>query len=111
MAEHSKVCKMRLTASIAEKRIHELSKSSSNVIWSGHCTERSEERGINFNDALHIMRTGHVVGTPEEGKYPGEWKCKIIRNLRGNRDAGVVVVILTKIGKLKVKTVEWEDLS
>ncbi len=104
------VIPFRMTAKVAESKIHELAKDSSNIIWGGHCAERSEERGISFNDALRILRTGMVNVPPEHGKHQGEWKAKIVKNLRGNRDAGVVTIIMTKQGKLKIKTVEWEDL-
>jgi hypothetical protein len=38
-----------------------------------------------------------------------EWKCKVVKQLKGNREAGAVTIILHN-GKLFVKTVEWEDL-
>ncbi|MFA5040440.1 MAG: DUF4258 domain-containing protein [Bdellovibrionales bacterium] len=104
------VTPFRMTPRVAEAKIHELAKNSSNVIWGGHCVERSEQRDITLQDALSILRTGIVVDCPEAGKLPGEWKAKIVKNIRGNRDAGVVTIIMTKQGMLKIKTVEWEDL-
>jgi hypothetical protein len=38
----------------------------------------------------------------------GEWQCKIVKHIRGGRDAGVVTIILHD-GRLFLKTVEWED--
>jgi len=95
---------------MAEKIIRELAQDTSNIIWRGHALERSEERNITFLDALLVMRQGNIAGAPTAGKYPGEWKCKIIKKLRENRDAGVVTVIMTTQKKLKVVTIEWEDL-
>ncbi|NTU76222.1 MAG: DUF4258 domain-containing protein [Alphaproteobacteria bacterium] len=99
-----------MTTLLAEKKIRELAQDSKNIIWDGHCVERSEERGITFMDALRVLRSGDVRDEPARGKYQGEWQCKVVKNLRGNRDVGVVTVIMTKQGKLKIKTVEWEDL-
>lgn len=41
---------------------------------------------------------------------PGEWKAKIVRNVKGRRDVGAVV-LLVRNDYLIVKTVEWEDLK
>jgi hypothetical protein len=96
-----------LRANVATNRIHSLARSSENIKWSRHATERMAEREIFDADALRIMRTGEVIDAPELTEY-GEWKCKIIKRLQGGRDAGVVVIFL-RDGKLLVKTVEWED--
>jgi len=37
-----------------------------------------------------------------------EWKCKVVKNVKGGRDIGVITVIMNN-GLLFVKTVEWED--
>jgi hypothetical protein len=101
----------RMTAKIAEKMIRDLSQDSANIIWSGHSVERSEERDITYLDALEILRKGMVMSDPLKGKHEGEWKCKVIKKLRESRDAGVVTILMTKQNKLKVVTVEWEDLT
>ena len=90
--------------------IRELAQNTSNIIWRGHSVERSEERDITYLDAVNILRQGMIIDAPVPGKFPGEWKCKVIRKLRENRDAGVVTIIMTKHKKLKVVTVEWEDM-
>jgi hypothetical protein len=111
MTQHkSNVCRFRMTANYAEKLVHELAVDTANIIWRGHSEERSEERDISFLDALLILRGGCVLSEPTKGKYDGEWCCKIVKKLRGNRDGGVVTVIMTKQRKLKIVTVEWEDL-
>ena len=104
------VTQYRMTPQMAQKLVRELAQNSSNIIWRGHAQERSEERDITFLDALMILRTGIIEGNPQAGKYPGEWKCKLVKKLRENRDAGVVTIIMTKQSKLKVVTVEWENL-
>lgn len=43
------------------------------------------------------------------GNGPGELKVKLVRQMRGQREVGVVVITL-KSKYLLVKTVEWEDL-
>lgn len=102
------VTRYRLTSTTAEVRIRRLAEASSNIRWSLHAQKRMEEREIFDADALRVMRRGMISGAPEETPA-GEWKCKMVLKLRGNREAGVVVVIL-KRGGLLVKTVEWEDL-
>lgn len=69
--------------------------------------EREEQEVLNTEDALDILRTGFVLAAPE--KVSNGWKCKVIKNILGNRDAGVVTIILTDSGELRVITVEWED--
>lgn len=71
--------------------------------------ERMEERGITTRVALTVLREGVVMGVIEPGRSPGEWKAKVIRNVKGRRDVGVVV-LLVRQSHLTVKTVEWEDL-
>lgn len=110
MTEPTNVSKLRMTRASAEKIIREISADSSNVLFkSGHAQERSDERDITFLDALKILQEGFVDEDPSPGKYDGEWQTRVVKKLRGNREAGVATVILTKKRKLKIKTVRWED--
>jgi hypothetical protein len=104
-----KVSKYRLTSAIAEKRIKRIAAASNSIKWSLHGLHRMEEREIFDVDVLRILRDGMISGEPEETPIGGEWKCKMVRKLRGTREAGVVVIILRK-DCLLIKTVEWEDL-
>lgn len=103
------VTAMRLTAAVAEKRIHEIAKKTENVLLGTHARERMVERGFLDVDVFRVMRTGSVDAAPKltDGD---EWVCKITLKLRGGRSAGVVAIFLQN-GKLFVKTVEWEDWS
>jgi hypothetical protein len=105
-----KVATFRLTPAIAEKRIREIAAVTGKIKWSFHALERMEEREIHDVDVLRILRDGMISGAPEETPRGREWKCKMVRKLRGTREAGVVVIILKTDGLL-IKTVEWEDLS
>lgn len=100
---------MRLTAAVAQKRIRELAQRSTNLVWGTHIFERMEERELFDVDVLRILRGGYVEEAPEQTER-GEWKCKITLKIRGTRTAGVVVIFL-QLGKLFLKTVEWEDLK
>ena len=104
------VARYRLTSGIAEKRIRELAQTTDHIKWSLHALERMEEREIFDVDVLRVLRSGTVRGTPEQTPREGEWKCKMVRNIRGSRQIGVVLIILKKDG-LFIKTVEWEDVS
>lgn len=99
--------KLRLTVAVAEKRIHALARASEDVQWSFHALERMREREITDIQVLEILRSGMVVGKPEL-TASGEWQCKMVKELRGRRKAGVVTIIL-HAGRLFLKTVEWED--
>ncbi|MBZ9739796.1 hypothetical protein LB563_11885 [Mesorhizobium sp. CO1-1-4] len=67
------------------------------------------ERDISIRVALTVIREGLVSGAIEAGNSQGEWKGKIVRNVKGRRDVGVVVLLIRN-NKLFVKTVEWEDM-
>jgi hypothetical protein len=98
----------RLTAAVARKRIHAIAVDTGKIKWSFHALGRMEERGIFDVDVLAVLRTGTVAGSPELTPL-GEWRCKMVRQIRGSREAGVITLIL-KSGCLFIKTVEWEDL-
>ena len=57
---------------------------------------------------LDVLRHGEIKGDIEPGQRPGEWKVKLIREAKGRREAGVVVLVVRN-ARLFVKTVEWED--
>ena len=80
------------------------------MILSNHAMERMAERGILDAEVFRILRNGTLKGVPEQTPK-GEWKLKLVMRLRGNRDAGVVTIILHGDRRLLVKTVEWEDLK
>lgn len=103
------VLRYRLTVTIAEKRIRTLAANSANIDWGDHALERMELREIPDVDVLRVLRTGYADGQPEETQVGGEWKVKMVKKIRGDREVGVVTVILVN-SRLFVKTVEWEDL-
>jgi hypothetical protein len=86
-----------------------LAASSDNIKWSDHALERMEERGITDVMVMNVLRLGEPIGLIEAGKNTGEWKIKIVRAVKGRREAGVVVLTVNNT-HLLVKTVEWEDL-
>lgn len=92
-----------------QNRIRELARNSANVGFYDHAEERMEDRGISDLDALRVLRTGEISGPIKPGRNPGEWKCKIVAPIKGRREVGVVVLTIRN-RKLRVKTVEWEDL-
>jgi hypothetical protein len=107
MAEN--VIQFRLDARSAEGQIRALAMNTANVKVTFHAAEQMENRGFSDNDLFNVLRTGFVEGTPMLSDK-NEWKIKVVKRLRGRRDAGVVTVI-SKGGKLIVLTMEWEDLK
>ena len=91
-------------------RIQHLAKESRNVAFSSHAEMRMEERGITDLDALRVLRSGSISGQIVPGAYEGEWKCKIVAPIKGRREAGVVTLLIRN-RKLRVKTLEWEDMK
>ena len=108
MNEPTNVAPFRLTSAVAEKRIHEIAKSTAAVALTLHAKERMAEREITSTDIYRILRTGVVETDPAQNER-GEWKCKMTLALRGRRTAGVVVVVRWPPAKVTVLTVEWED--
>ena len=98
----------RLTRTVAERRIHAIAKDSDGIIFSNHALERMYQRGIDDIQVLEILRTGMVIDDPTLTER-NEWKCKIVKKLKGGREAGVITIILHS-GRLFIKTTEWEDL-
>lgn len=95
----------------AERVVRQRAADTAKVQFTLHAfdraTEREEQETLNTEDALDILRTGFILAAPE--KAMNGWKCKVIKNLLGHRDAGVVTLILLESDKLRVLTVEWED--
>ena len=80
------------------------------MILTSHAIERMSERDILDAEVFKILQNGALTGVPEQTPR-GEWKLTLVMRLRGNRDAGVVTIILRGDRQLLVKTVEWEDLK
>ena len=108
--DKTNVAQMRLTAAVAQSRIHKTALVSADVKLSFHAREQMAAREIFDVDVFRVLRTGDVDQPPERTEFAGEWKCKITLKIRGGRTAGIIVIILPN-GRLFVKTVEWEDLS
>lgn len=91
-------------------QIKHLAKNSVNVGFSDHAEERMDERGISDLDVLRVLRGGDISGSIEPGRNEGEWKCKITAPVKGRREVGVATLLIRN-KKLRIKTVEWEDLK
>ena len=67
-------------------------------------------RGITDNMMFEVLRTGFIKGGDiVPGKNPGEWKVKMTKKMKGQREVGVVTLVIN-CQRLFIKTVEWEDL-
>lgn len=108
-SEPGRVVQFRPLPSQLIAMVRSVAEDSANVKFGMHALERMEERGITTLDALRVLRQGDLKGGIEAGTHVGEWKCKIVRQMRGSREIGVVTVVMSS-GRLFIKTVEWEDL-
>ena len=108
-ANEQRVVPMRPRLEDIQATVRRLAEEDRRVYLSNHAKERMDLRSITRIDVIRVLRRGHVDGEVVAGQSPGEWKCKVVANVRGSRDIGVVTLIIGG-DKLLVKTVEWEDL-
>lgn len=106
---HAAVIPFRPRISEIQGIVRAAAADSRKVAFGDHALDRMEERGITTLDALRVLQKGEIVGDLEPGRRQGEWKCKVVHNLRGSRDIGVITIVMLN-GRLFIKTVEWEDL-
>lgn len=99
----------RPNPSVLEARVREIAKDDENITWGNHCFDRQDERDITIRDALTVLRSGYLDGDIEAGTREGEWKCKMVKPMKGRREIGVVAIVI-KMRSIFIKTVEWEDL-
>jgi len=102
------VTPFRMRPEKAQQIIRKIAADTGKVIIGDHARERMELREISDIEVYRLLRTGHVMEEPTQTERK-EWKCKVTKTLKGNREAGVVTIILIN-GMLFIKTVEWEDL-
>lgn len=107
-AKPSKQADFRPRPETIRDLIYRLAANTRNIAWSTHALERMTERDITDRVAVEVLRTGTLEGPIEPGANPGEWKTKMVKEVRGRREVGVVVITIRN-EKLLVKTAEWED--
>ena len=101
---------MRLSGEQAQQTIRSRAEDENNISITLHAYKRMDDRGFIDIDVHRILQRGHINDDPEYGESEGEWVCKMTYKLKGQREAGVVTVIMVD-GTLLVVTVEWEDAS
>lgn len=89
--------------------IRAIAAADKRIYFGRHALDRMVERSITRQDAIRVLRAGHIEGDIELGKNAGEWKCKVTGNVKGSREIGVVTIV-ADAESIFVKTVEWEDL-
>ena len=98
----------KLTEQDAEKKIHEISLNSKNVIITDHTKQRMEERGFVIQDLYGVLRDGFVETEPVYDEKNQNWKYKITKRIDTVREAGVVTAIIDNYQRLVIITIEWE---
>lgn len=104
----ARIIQLRLKREQIESRVRELAGKGC-VAFGEHSLERLAERGISDVQAIRVFVRGEMRGDPVPGRRAGEWKVKFVDAVRGNREVGVVSVLIRN-ERLYVTTVEWEDL-
>jgi hypothetical protein len=94
---------------VVRETVRALAQDTANIQWRKHAQDRMTERDITDSMALEVMRKGYVKGAIEPGKQADEWVVKLVDQRKGQREVGVVVSVVGGT-KLRVITVEWEDL-
>jgi hypothetical protein len=108
MADHNDLLPFRMRPDRALAIVRRLAADTSCIAWSVHALQQMQRRDISDLMAIEVLRGGYIKGEVEPGRSFGEWKLKVVRRIKGRRDAGVAVVIIRE-ARLFVKTVEWED--
>jgi hypothetical protein len=95
---------------VVRDKARALAQDTANIQWRSHATlERMPERDITDRMALEVIRKGYVKGIVEPGRRADEWVIKLALEMRNGREVGVVVSVVGGV-KLRVITVEWEDV-
>jgi hypothetical protein len=94
---------------VLRNAIKALAQDTANINWRKHAQDRMVEREITDLMALEVMRKGYVKGVVEPGEDADEWKVKLVMEMRGRREVGVVASVVGGT-KVRVITVEWEDV-
>jgi hypothetical protein len=102
-----RVIQLRLERETLTERIRELARKGA-VSFSDHAFDRMDERGISDVQVQRVLQSGEIRGDIEPGRNAGEWKCKVVDQVKGMREIGVATLIIRN-AKLFIKTVEWED--
>lgn len=100
---------MRPKLADLHETIRRIAGKDQKVYLSSHAKERMELRSITRLDVIRVLTRGHIEGSVVPGNNPGEWKCKVVANVKGSRDIGVATLIIGG-DTILVKTVEWEDI-
>jgi Domain of unknown function (DUF4258) len=106
-----KILRIRQRPEDVRDLVRNLAQNTANIQWRKHAQERMVERDITDEMALDVLRRGDLKGSIEPGKEPDELKVKMVREIKGRgREAGVVCVVVKSL-RLRVITVEWEDVQ
>jgi hypothetical protein len=108
MSERPKIVVFSMRPARAIEIIRRLAVDSNNVLFTEHALGRMNERDITDLDVLRVLCRGTIEGDPAQ-VAEREWQCKVVSRLKGNRDAGVITIIVSE-EKLRIRTVEWEDV-
>lgn len=87
--------------------VRRIANDSSNIILTYHAEDRMDERGIDFQDVINVLKSGELVDlrTDKNGK-------EILKFVGGEhyRKIGVISIVIKNNQRIKIITVEWEDL-
>jgi Domain of unknown function (DUF4258) len=100
--------KVRLTVAKSQKEVRRLASVSANIIWTDHVYEQMEQRGIDADDVLKVLRGGYVDEEPAPGNGPLDWKVRMKLRLKDRREV-VVVTVIQDNARLILVTAFWRD--
>src|SRR5437763_722295 len=87
------VVRFRMRPERAQAIVRQIALDTGKVIIGDHAKERMGQREISDIEVYRLLQTGHVMEEPTQTDR-NEWKCKVTKKLKGNREAGVVTIIL-----------------
>lgn len=98
---------LRLTASVATRRIQTLASQSGSIVLGDAARRQMVAIGFTHPQLAAFLTSAKVTGAPDKlDQTPDAWRCRVEGNVRSaGRGAGVTVVL--GIGRIYVEGVEW----
>ena len=73
-----------MNGQILRRRIAEVARDSSRVLFTGHARMRMRTRNVLPTQVLHVLRRGHVV-EPAHRNVRGNWQCTLEAHVAGDQ--------------------------
>lgn len=98
---------LRLTASVATKRIREVARKSGTIVLSEALREAMIAIDFTHPQLGEFLTSGKVTREPEKlAQMSGAWRCRVEGRVAAENRGAIVILILGN-GRIYVEGVEW----